>query len=113
MKAIDLGALGLDRATLELQLGRLLAGELAELLGAAAEDLHDFGVAIAKDGVASILRGDKLWTKELKGQVKALLELQRIRVESIDWDLVEFAIALVFKAAMTALGAASPTRRTP
>lgn len=104
----DLSALGIDRGSLEAGIGTLLASELAPLLGAAAADLKDFGLAIAKDGVTAMLAGNKAWMQELKGQMKALLEVQRIRVEVVDWDLTEKVIAIVFKGAAAAIGAAIP-----
>lgn len=97
-----------DVSALEGGIGTLLVQELAPVLGAAEQDLKDFGLAIARDGLRAVLAGDKDWQAELKGQVKALLEVQRIRVEVVDWDLTEKIVGLVLKAAAAAIGAAIP-----
>ena len=107
--AFDLSALGIDRDSLEGQLGSLIADEVAPILGAAAADLKEFGLAIARDGVEAFVRRDDSWTSQLKGQLKLVVELQRIRVEEVaDWDLAERVIGLVFKAGFAALGAVKP-----
>jgi hypothetical protein len=85
-------------------IGTLLAQELAPVLGAAAEDLREFGVAIAHDHFFAFAAGDEAWKKQLRAQTKGLLEVQRIRVEVVDWDLTEKIVGIVFKAAVAAIG---------
>lgn len=97
-----------NAASLEAGLGTMLVHDLAPFVSAEAEDVRDFGLAIAADFTRAILAGDKELTAELKGQIKLLAEISRIRLQVVDWKLTQDVLAIVFKAAALGVGAALP-----
>jgi len=71
-------------------------------------DLKSFAFEIASDMVRALARGDAAWSSELKNQARALLEVQRIRLNGISWEVAEKVMTVVFAGAKAGLlGAAS------
>lgn len=62
------------------ELADLLKGELNGVLLGAAVDLNNFAVDIANDMTRALRQGKTTLTDELRGQVKLLLEINRLRV---------------------------------
>lgn len=97
-----------DAGALEAGLGTMLVTDLAPFISGSVEDLRTFGLGIAADFTRAILSGKKELTDELKGQVRLLVEIQRIRIEVVDWKLTQDVLGLIFKAAVAGVGAAIP-----
>lgn len=98
----------LDAGALEAGLGTMLITDLAPFIRGGAADLRDFGLAIAADFTRAILAGNKALTDQLRGQVRLLVEISRIRIEVVDWKLTEDALALIFKAVAVGVGGFIP-----
>lgn len=98
----------INASTLEGNLATALMTSLGPLVQAEAADLRSYGLKIASHFVTSIRQGNQEWTDELKGQVKALYEILRIRALVAAWDTFEAVCAAVFKGALAAIGAAIP-----
>jgi len=67
------------------------------ILEGAQEDIKLYAEGIAKDLLRAIREGDSDLTGELKDQLIALAEIQRIRVVNEQWTLLEEVVAVVMR----------------
>lgn len=70
----------IDFGALELELTDLVVDSLEEVIDAAQVDLQKFGLAIAKNLVAVIREDRPDLLRSLKGQVRMLAEVNRVRL---------------------------------
>ena len=96
-----------DWQGLEQALGALAHEALIPVLEGEAADLKSFGYEIGKDMVAAILQANQDWQFKLKGQLKLLAEIGRVRTNGASWDFASQALSLVFRAAVAGLTGAA------
>ena len=91
----------IDFVALAKELGKELPVALKPLLEPAAKDvtpeLRAFGVVIAKDIALAVKNGDEELEDELEDQVKALLEILRIKAEPHVIAAVGVTLGVVFR----------------
>lgn len=97
---LDLASMGIDVPALETAIGSTVTAALASELSAEADDLKEFGLHVAKNGLAAFLAGNELWKGEVKAQALGLLEKARIRAETVDWGLVQTIVGIAVHAAL-------------
>lgn len=86
------------------ELASLLRGELSEVLSGAAQDLNNFTLDIANDMTRALRQGKDSLTDELRGQVKLLLEINRLRVRNVASDVLDHVLNTAMRVAAMALG---------
>ncbi len=90
-------------------LGGVLSGELRGILEGAEADLQAYGVDIAGSLARSIAEGKDGLTQELRGQLKALAEVHRLRINAASWEFFEQLLTVAVRAAGAVLAAAGDT----
>lgn len=90
----------LDEEKLKEDLLNILREAVENLIEGAQEDFENYLRDITAELVVAIRSGDKKMTDELKAQVKALGEINRLRAVNGQWQAVE----QVFTVAMGVLG---------
>ena len=80
----------------------VILNELGDVLSGTARDLKEFGTKIAESLISAAKSGDASRKAELIAQLRAVAEIQRVRVNKRAWAVVE-------KVASTALGVLSAT----
>lgn len=86
------------------ELADLLKGELNGVLAGTAQDLNNFAVDIAQDMTRALRQGKSTLTDELRGQVKVLLEINRIRVVETAAGMLDRILMVGMRIASMALG---------
>jgi len=98
------------------EFAELFKGELNGVLIGAAQDLNNFTIDIAQDMTRALRQGKTTLTDELRGQVKLMLEINRLRVTEAGAILLDKALTVGMRVASMALGnvtgwlASAPTR---
>jgi hypothetical protein len=80
-----------------------LVGEIRPLVDGAAEDVQAFGLAVARDYLRVFMTGDDAAKHQLRGQVAILAQKQKIRLQLIEWDVVERVLVIAAKVAASLL----------
>lgn len=108
MPKIDLSGINFD--TLKNALGESLAASLKNLITGAAEDLQNFGIAIAQDMILAVQEPDddrrNAVLTELKAQAVNVAEVNRIRLNAqavASFNMVFDTTANVLTKVLTAL----------
>lgn len=79
---------------------QVYAAAVNYLQGAIDEDLRGFAKAIAKDAMAAIVLPEPRSSQviaDLKAQVRALGELNRVRAHGLSWDLFSQVTEIIIK----------------
>lgn len=93
-----------DWNTATTQLADLLRGQLNNVLAGTADDLNSFALGIASDMTRALAQGKTEMSAELRGQAKALLEINRIRVSNTTNALLDVVLGTTMRVASIALG---------
>ena len=86
------------------ELADLLKGELNGVLIGSATDLNNFAVDIAHDLTRALRQGKAAVTDEIRGQVKLLLETNRIRVVETASGMLDKVLMVVLRVGSMMLG---------
>ena len=92
-----------DWGGLNAELRDVLGDALAGLIDGAADDVDRYVAAIAQDLVRAAANDRPDLVAELRGQLRLIGEINRVRASDAAWDTAEQIIAAVFRAAVAGL----------
>jgi len=91
--------LDFDWSELQKQLETALRDSVRDVLEGTEADLRLWGQKLATDMVDVLRSGDEALRRELVEQVKALAEIQRLRLVGVQWQMIEKIVATALNVA--------------
>lgn len=95
-----------DWKKVEKDLAGVVEGEFLTLFEGATHDIQTYAVEIAASLAKRMAAGEDSVSAELKGQLKMLAEVYRLKVSDASWSVVNQILNVAMGVAKTLLGAA-------
>lgn len=96
--------LQVDWSRVQFDLVELLKGELNGALAGTADDLNNFALAISNDMTRGIREARPDLIKEIKGQARLLVEMNRLRFTGMGESILDTVLGVGLRVASIALG---------